>query len=51
MPRDVMCEVNNCVYWGQGNLCEAEQIYVVSQQGELASDQAETDCYTFEKKD
>ncbi|GAW92359.1 hypothetical protein Moth_0712 [Calderihabitans maritimus] len=25
-----MCSVNNCHYWGKGNRCEAQQIFVVS---------------------
>lgn len=50
MPKDVMCEVNNCTYWGQGNLCQAEQIYVVSHQDEQAKNDEETDCHTFEPK-
>jgi len=25
-----MCSVNNCHYWGKGNRCEANQIFVTS---------------------
>jgi hypothetical protein len=50
MPKNVMCEVNNCTYWGQGNLCQADQIYVVSHVREQAKEQKETDCYTFKPK-
>jgi hypothetical protein len=50
MPKDVKCEVNNCTYWGQGNLCEADQIYVVSHAGRQAANDEETDCHTFERK-
>ncbi len=47
MAQDVLCEVNNCKYWGQGNKCEADAIYVVSQKGNQASTSEETDCKTF----
>lgn len=50
MPKDVMCEVNNCTYWSEGNLCSAEKIYVVSKEGEKARESEETDCYTFKPK-
>ncbi len=50
MPKDVMCEVNNCTYWSQGNMCQADQIYVVSHNGKQASNDEETDCHTFEAK-
>lgn len=52
MPKDVLCEVNNCTYWGEGNRCVADQIYVISHAGKQASDGKETDCKTFkpEKK-
>ncbi|HDX9577323.1 TPA: DUF1540 domain-containing protein [Bacillus pseudomycoides] len=47
MTQDVLCEVNNCKYWGNGNKCNAEAIYVVSHTGNQASDSKETDCKTF----
>jgi hypothetical protein len=47
MAKDVLCEVNNCSYWGQGNKCNADSIYVVSHTGKRASDSKETDCKTF----
>ena len=47
MAVDVLCEVNNCVHWANGNKCEADQIYVVSHTGKEASNQEETDCQTF----
>ncbi|SFX44516.1 protein of unknown function [Thermoactinomyces sp. DSM 45891] len=50
MARDVRCEVNNCTYWGSGDKCEADAIYVVSHRGKEAEDQKETDCHTFERK-
>ncbi|RSL30185.1 DUF1540 domain-containing protein [Salibacterium salarium] len=49
MAQDVLCEVNNCHYWEEGNLCSADKIYVVSHQGDQASNVHETDCKTFEK--
>jgi hypothetical protein len=48
MAQDVLCEVNNCKYWANGNLCSADEIYVVSHTGKEASSQKETDCKTFE---
>jgi hypothetical protein len=48
MAQDVLCEVNNCHYWKNGNRCNAEQIYVVSHSGETANSTRETDCQTFE---
>lgn len=48
MAKDVLCEVNNCHYWKQGNMCSAEQIYVISHSGESAVNSTETDCKTFE---
>ncbi|MFJ8065279.1 DUF1540 domain-containing protein [Psychrobacillus sp. NPDC096426] len=48
MAQDVLCEVNNCTYWGSGNKCNATAIYVVSNKGKQASKSEETDCKTFE---
>ncbi|SEM69933.1 DUF1540 domain-containing protein [Lihuaxuella thermophila] len=50
MPENVMCEVNSCTYWGQGNLCRADEIYVVNKYEKQASDSEETDCKTFKPK-
>lgn len=25
---NIKCSVNSCYYWGDGNVCEAEEIYV-----------------------
>ena len=50
MAIDVRCEVNNCTFWGAGNNCNAEAIYVVSSKGKQASSNEETDCKTFEKE-
>ncbi|CAM3769550.1 DUF1540 domain-containing protein [Mesobacillus zeae] len=47
MAKDVLCEVNNCQYWAHGNLCSADQIYVVSNVGDTADSSGETDCKTF----
>lgn len=48
LAQDVLCEVNNCTYWGSGNKCNASAIYVVSSKGSKASNSEETDCKTFE---
>lgn len=51
MPKDVMCEVSSCNYWGNGNLCQADQIYVVTHvEEEKARTTEETDCHTFKPK-
>jgi hypothetical protein len=47
MAQDVLCEVNNCKYWSEGNQCTADSIYVVSSIGTEAHSQEETDCKTF----
>jgi len=48
MEQKILCEVSNCTYWGQGNKCTADAIYVVSHaEGEKASNSKETDCKTF----
>jgi hypothetical protein len=47
MAQDVLCEVNNCKYWDEGNKCGADAIYVVSHKGKQASNSEETDCKTF----
>ncbi|SFE74805.1 DUF1540 domain-containing protein [Alteribacillus iranensis] len=51
MAQDVLCEVNNCMYWADGNRCAAEAIYVVSHTGEEAATSHETDCKTFVKEE
>jgi hypothetical protein len=43
MAQDVLCEVNNCSYWGSGNKCNADAIYVVSHKVKEASNSEETD--------
>lgn len=48
MAKDVLCEVDSCRHWSNGNRCAAEQIYIVSKQ--QASTSSETDCKTFEVK-
>ncbi|MCL6573237.1 MAG: DUF1540 domain-containing protein [Bacillus sp. (in: Bacteria)] len=48
MAQDVLCEVNNCSYWANGNKCSADRIYVVSHTGDTAETSMETDCKTFE---
>ncbi|MBB6451024.1 hypothetical protein HNR44_003014 [Geomicrobium halophilum] len=50
MAQDVLCEVQNCEYWGEGNYCEADRIYVVSRADERTTEQADTDCKTFRPK-
>lgn len=33
MAQEILCEVSNCKFWGPGNKCKANSIYVVSQKG------------------
>ena len=49
MAKDVLCEVNSCKFWANGNKCAAPSIYVVSRE-KKASRSEETDCKTFEPK-
>ena len=48
MAEDVLCSVNSCHFWEDGNKCNASSIYVVSHT--IASTSEETDCQTFEPK-
>ncbi|WP_066190690.1 MULTISPECIES: DUF1540 domain-containing protein [Gracilibacillus] len=48
MAKDVKCEVNNCMFWTEGNKCNADVIYVVSHTGHSAASKKETDCTTFQ---
>ncbi|WP_135555728.1 DUF1540 domain-containing protein [Paenibacillus cymbidii] len=50
MAQDVLCEVNSCKYWANGNKCSASSIYVVNNRGKRATNTEETDCKTFESK-
>jgi hypothetical protein len=48
VAEDVLCEVQNCLYWAKGNKCAADRIYIVSHAGKMADNEKETDCQTFE---
>lgn len=50
MAEDVLCEVQNCHYWQNGNNCGADRIYIVSHTGKKAETEQETDCQTFVQK-
>ncbi|MDF2934906.1 MAG: hypothetical protein K0Q90_279 [Paenibacillaceae bacterium] len=50
MAKDVVCEVNSCKFWANGNLCRASSIKVTHHHGKQASNSEETDCRTFEPK-
>ncbi|WP_084224931.1 DUF1540 domain-containing protein [Paenibacillus pectinilyticus] len=51
MAKDVMCEVNSCKFWSNGNKCSASSISIVSHHdGNQARNSKETDCHTFESK-
>ncbi|MGL5514145.1 MAG: DUF1540 domain-containing protein [Sporomusa sp.] len=43
----VECFVNQCMYWDNGNYCNAEQIHVA---GVNASKTEDTDCETFKAR-
>lgn len=48
MAKDVMCRVENCKFYEQGNRCTAKAIEVnVDGGGSKASYTAETNCHTF----
>jgi len=47
LEQNILCEVNNCHFWKNGNHCSAEEIYVVSHSGKHAASSYETDCKTF----
>lgn len=46
MAKDVLCEVDTCRYWSEGNKCQADQIIITTH--EKAQKSSETDCKTFE---
>lgn len=50
MAEDVLCEVENCHFWKDGNLCAADRISIVSHTGNEAESERETDCQTFVQK-
>ncbi|GBG57228.1 hypothetical protein SPFL3102_00153 [Sporomusaceae bacterium FL31] len=51
MAKDVMCKVENCKYWSQGQRCNASTIQVsVDSGGNKAGDPQETNCHTFATK-
>lgn len=43
----ITCAVQNCNYWEDGNLCNADAIYVT---GSGAHTDYETDCHTFKPR-
>lgn len=47
MSNRILCSVRNCQYWDDGNICGADQIYVISTTGETAEHSRQTDCKTF----
>lgn len=48
MAKDVMCRVENCKYWSQGQRCSADAIEVsVERGGKQAGNVQETNCHTF----
>lgn len=52
MAKDVVCSVDSCNFWGQGNKCQAESIMVNNVRPmEHAHRSDETNCETFEPND
>ncbi|MGE7907213.1 DUF1540 domain-containing protein [Peribacillus sp. NPDC094092] len=48
MKLEVLCNVENCTYWAEGNQCVADSIYVVGLDNNDADNVEETACKTFE---
>ncbi|AZV43843.1 DUF1540 domain-containing protein [Peribacillus asahii] len=48
MAHGVLCEVNSCKNWEQGNKCAADLIYVGNLEKRQTSEIEETGCKTFE---
>lgn len=51
MNQRILCEVDNCTYWGNGNRCNADVIYVTNQTAEEAIDTEDTGCKTFKPEE
>ncbi|MDN4524987.1 DUF1540 domain-containing protein [Fictibacillus fluitans] len=51
MKLEVLCNVENCKYWAEGDQCVADSIYVIGMHGEEADSVAETACKTFETRE
>ncbi|GLB59906.1 DUF1540 domain-containing protein [Cytobacillus sp. NCCP-133] len=51
MEVEVLCNVENCKYWEEGDKCVADSIYVIGQNGREAEDVEETACKTFEQSE
>jgi hypothetical protein len=50
MATEVLCNVENCKYWEEGDKCVADSIFVIGEHGRIAEDVEETACKTFEEK-
>lgn len=48
MSTEVICDVNNCQHWAEGNKCAAEVITVTTHAMKETKKSEETDCQTFE---
>jgi hypothetical protein len=50
MKVEVLCNVQNCKYWANGDKCVADSIYVIGHHGREAEDVYETACKTFDEE-
>jgi hypothetical protein len=50
MKLEVLCNVENCTYWAEGDQCVADSIYVVGLDNNDAENVEETACKTFEPR-
>ncbi|RFU61788.1 DUF1540 domain-containing protein [Peribacillus glennii] len=51
MGIEVLCNVENCKYWAEGDKCIADSIYVIGERGRVAGNVEETACKTFEHRE
>jgi Domain of Unknown Function (DUF1540) len=51
MATEVLCNVENCKYWDDGDKCVADSIYVIGEDGREAANVMETACKTFEERE
>ncbi|WP_425311016.1 DUF1540 domain-containing protein [Fictibacillus nanhaiensis] len=47
MATEVLCNVENCKYWEEGDKCVADSIYVIGEDGREAGNVMETACKMF----
>ncbi|WP_174727431.1 DUF1540 domain-containing protein [Mesobacillus harenae] len=50
MATEVLCNVENCKYWAEGDKCVADSIFVIGEHSREAANVEETACKTFERR-